>query len=646
MSFLKFIKFRLAVLLVVILIGGVPFIKSSFAEYVQIEADTLLIRLKQIYVTQPDEAVRLAKEYLTSHQHINPEIKIRLFIYLGADYYYLGKSDSSLMYLDTALNLSDKTNNQRLLANSYNAQAIIHIHIGNYEKALSMNKSAYNLYRQLNDTMAMVNSLKGIANTFLRMDHDDSAIYYNIQTLTILEKKIDTTGLNYKAGLMMNIGSLLDKHQFNNILRYYLNAEQLFVKTGNENELARLYYNIGSLYYDTDNIDTALIFLLKSIRLKKSNNLERNLSSSLMLVGDCYKRLQKPNIAKSYLKEAVKTAEQVEDNYYLILSTISITQIYLDEQNSDSARYYLSKLNNQKTNIESLLLKTEINRIKSEYFLQTNNFKEALFYFRLYKTFNDSLSDTKMAKATLELEKKYQNELNEKKNQQLKNQLQIKQHKENQHKLYLIILVSGSIILIMIVLLLIKLLRTRLKSIKWLKQLQKTEMEKTRLEKLEYEQRMVSEKTIRKLQEEKHRQEIELSNRKLATLAMQIMNKNEILREIEVKLNTPNGKNDLRNINNLIKTSFNFDKNWEMLKRHFEKVHPGFFTSLKKKHTNLTDYDLRLAAYLKINLTTKEIAQIINVTPAAINKSRQRLRKKMNLSGDVDFMTYFNSLHF
>jgi len=276
----------------------------------------------------------------------------------------------------------------------------------------------------------------------------------------------------------------------------------------------------------------------------------------------------------------------------------------------------------------------------------TNDFKKALFYYRLYKTFNDSLSDTKMAKATLELEKKYQTELNEKKNQQLKNQLLVKQHKENQQKVYLIILISGSIVLIMVVLLLIKLLRTRSKSILWLKQLQKTEMEKARLEKLEYEQRMASEKTIRKLQEEKHRQEIELSNRKLATLAMQIMNKNEILREIEVKLNTPDDKNNMRNINNLIKTSFNFDKNWEMLKKHFEKVHPGFFTSLKKKHPNLTDYDLRLAAYLKIHLTTKEIAQIINVTPAAINKSRQRLRKKMKLSSDVDFRAYFNSLYF
>jgi len=644
MSFLKYIKFRFAVLLVVIFIGGIPLIKSLFAEHAQTKTDTLLIRLKQIYVTQPDEAVRLAKNYLISNQHINPEIKIRLSIYLGADYYYLGKPDSSLMYLDTALNLSNKINNQRLLANSYNAQAIIHIHLGNYEKALRMNKSACNLYRQLNDTMAMVNSLKGIANTFLRMDHNDSAIYYNIQTLTILGKKIDTTGLNYKAGLMMNIGSLLDKHQFNNILRYYLNAEQLFVKTGNEKELARLYNNIGSLYYDMGKTDTALSYLSKSVSLKKLNRLKRNLSSSLLLMGDCYKRLGKPDMAKQYFKEAYKTAGQVEDNYYLTLSTVSITQIYLEEQKTDSARYYLTKLNTQKANIESLFLKTEINRIKSKYYLQTNNYRKAFQYYRLYKVFSDSLSDIKMAKATLELEKKYQTELKEKKNQQLQNQLLIKQHKEKQQKLYLIILVSGSIILIMVVLLLIKLLNTRSKSIQWLKQLRKTEMEKARLEKLEHEQRMASEKTIRKLQEEKHRQEIELSNRKLATLAMQIMNKNEILREIEVKLNTPNGKNNLRNINNLIKTSFNFDKNWEMLKRHFEKVHPGFFTSLKKRHPNLTDYDLRLAAYLKIHLTTKEIAQIINVTPAAINKSRQRLRKKMNLSGDVDFGEYFNAI--
>jgi len=505
-----------------------------------------------------------------------------------------------------------------------------------------MNKEAFQLYHKLNDTIAMVNSLKGIANVFLRMDQNDSAIHYNIEALSILKDRKDTTGLNYRAGLMMNIGNILDQHQLRGIISYYLKAEQLFLETENKQGLARLYHNMGSLYFDIDKFDSALIYLTNSAALKRKIDMQRNLSSTLLLQGDCNKALHNEEMAESYYKEAITTAEQMGDNYYLTLSIVSLAQIYINQNKTDSVKIYINALDRH--NIDSPYLRSQIHKTKSNYYQHIKKYKEALKQYQLFKIYNDSVVNTKMARSTVELEKKYQTELKEKRNQQLKNQLLIKQHKEKQQRLYLIILITGIFILVVIIILLVKLLRTRSKSIRWLKQLQKAEQEKSRLEKLEHEQRIASEKTIRQLESEKHEQEIELSNRKLASLAMQIMNKNEVLREIETQLHTSTNEANLRQVNNLIKASYNFDKNWELLKKHFEKVHPEFFTGLKKKHTNLTDYDLRLAAYLKINLTTKEIAQIISVTPAAINKSRQRLRKKMQLSGESNFSDYFNSI--
>ena len=67
----------------------------------------------------------------------------------------------------------------------------------------------------------------------------------------------------------------------------------------------------------------------------------------------------------------------------------------------------------------------------------------------------------------------------------------------------------------------------------------------------------------------------------------------------------------------------------DRFKLHSEGVHPEFFNRLGEKFPNLTPYEMKLCAYLKINLSTKEISQIMNVTIAAINKSRQRLRKKI-----------------
>ena len=63
-------------------------------------------------------------------------------------------------------------------------------------------------------------------------------------------------------------------------------------------------------------------------------------------------------------------------------------------------------------------------------------------------------------------------------------------------------------------------------------------------------------------------------------------------------------------------------------------MHPGFFTKLKERYSELTENDLRLCAYLRIGLRTKEIATMLTVSPASINTARYRMRKKLNLAKD------------
>jgi len=123
------------------------------------DADSVLNFLKQIYVKQPNKAVSIAKNYMISASAITHEEKIRLSIYLGAAYFYLGQSDTSIIYLDSALYFSRNTENDQLLANSFNAEAIIHLHIANYDKALQMNKEAFQLYHKLNSS---TNEQRGI----------------------------------------------------------------------------------------------------------------------------------------------------------------------------------------------------------------------------------------------------------------------------------------------------------------------------------------------------------------------------------------------------------------------------------------------------------------------------------------------------
>lgn len=92
---------------------------------------------------------------------------------------------------------------------------------------------------------------------------------------------------------------------------------------------------------------------------------------------------------------------------------------------------------------------------------------------------------------------------------------------------------------------------------------------------------------------------------------------------------------------NLIDYSFNLDKDWEEFKLYFEDVHKDFFGQLKEQYPSLSPNELRLCALLKLNLSVKEMASLMGISPESVKMARHRLRKKLGLTSDqnlVEFM--------
>ena len=92
----------------------------------------------------------------------------------------------------------------------------------------------------------------------------------------------------------------------------------------------------------------------------------------------------------------------------------------------------------------------------------------------------------------------------------------------------------------------------------------------------------------------------------------------------------------------LIDSNLKLDSDWETFKLHFDNVHSNFFNAIKSDFPDLTQSDLRLCAYLLINLDSKEIAQILNISPDSIRKRKQRLREKLNAEKDIELMEIIN----
>lgn len=150
---------------------------------------------------------------------------------------------------------------------------------------------------------------------------------------------------------------------------------------------------------------------------------------------------------------------------------------------------------------------------------------------------------------------------------------------------------------------------------------------------------MESVQKIMKINNEKLRVDIESKNRELATSTMNIIKKNDFLNTIKTELVTSKGKN-VNKVITIIDKNLNNTDDWKMFKEAFNNADKKFLKKLKKRHSDLTPNDLRLCAYLRLNLTSKEIAPLLNISARSVEVKRYRLRKKMNLGHDINLTNY------
>lgn len=93
-----------------------------------------------------------------------------------------------------------------------------------------------------------------------------------------------------------------------------------------------------------------------------------------------------------------------------------------------------------------------------------------------------------------------------------------------------------------------------------------------------------------------------------------------------------------------VKSSLDGLDEWESIKLHFDKVHPNFFKNLQEKYPKLSRYDLKQCAYIKMDLGTKDIARILNISDRAVQTARYRIKKKMRLGRELDLIAYLRTL--
>ncbi len=145
--------------------------------------------------------------------------------------------------------------------------------------------------------------------------------------------------------------------------------------------------------------------------------------------------------------------------------------------------------------------------------------------------------------------------------------------------------------------------------------------------------------------QEKLEADIQFKNKELAIATMHLVQKGEILQTVQENLNqilekstNPAVKKDVQQLLNLLNFDATLNEDWAQFAYHFDQVHVDFLKRLREKHPQLSNIDHKLCAYLKMNLATKEIAPLMNISVRGVEASRYRLRKKLGLPNDANLI--------
>lgn len=572
-----------------------------------------------------------------SHEALNLSLKSNDTRGLAESYHRIaitfnnqGAYDSATFYYNKSIELAQELNDIAMEANVLNAMGIVYYSQGIYGKAILYAEEALRKLSEIGDEEGIAQGLSLLGNINFYSGNYQEALKYHIQSLKIMEKGDDEARLADGMVYLASTYQALDKPEKG--LEYLRKASEIYKRINDQYYLAQAYNNIGFTYNKQGAKDSAKFYYELAIEQCKLSNNNGILNLAYMNMGNIYKAQEKYDLSLEYFNKSLQLGEKHNDKViisetYNNIGILSALQGKYDEAllNFNIAKKVALEVGS-KDNLQSIY------RNMSEAYEDLHNFDSALTYYKLYSVVKDSMFNENKTQKIEEMEARFEHDKKEKaialqqtEIELLSKDLEVQTVKRNGLLIGLICSILGGIYVIV--------------SLRWKMKQNKLIREQER--KLEEEKLMIAQ-----LERDNYEKELAYKKNELTTHALHMIQKNELLDTLKENI----GKLEMedhqsnsmgyRSLKRIINGSVQIDKDWENFNRHFEQVHHGFYSKLKEEHETLTSNDLRLSAMLRMNLSSKEVAAIMNVTPESVKKARYRLRKKLQLEEEADLHSF------
>ncbi len=493
-----------------------------------------------------------------------------------------------------------------------------------YPLAIDFHNQALIKFQETGNTIGQSKENFSIGQTYSAINNFSKTLEYYLNALNILENSTNDSLKNiikYNIGVFyINIGKMDDA------LDYLLKTRTFFYNNQPDfnNELIKNYRQIGVVYGKLNILDSALIYFNKALLVFERDTAisKIELGGLLNNIGAIYHKQKDYTNAIINFSDALNIFNQYNNQRGIGISTFNIALINKEQKN------YTKAINLFKSAGEYFQATNDLNSIKECYNNLSNiydikeDYKNAFRYFQLFSGLKDSIMDTDVLIKIANIETQLEIEKIEEKNR-IKIQLLEHQRNLSNYRWYLF---TGILIIILLIFSILLYKRNIQKK------LIKVSLENTRLEKINLEQ------------EKQHlKNELDFKTNELANFANYILNRNEILDKLkkEIKNLKNNPDKNIDKLARLVNQSLSFDKDRKELLIRVEQTHQSFFYKLQNKFPDLTDNEKRILALVMAELSTKEIASLLNISVGSVDMARYRLRKKMKIEPNqsiIDFL--------
>ena len=583
---------------------NVPFSKKNESVYqkVDIKSSFLILVFISLFTHSYSQDQKRVDSLIQAAEIQTDTTQIITYAQLFAEYLYVD-TNKSKPYLDSTLVLAERLKNPEFIARTKNYLGVYYNMTSQYEKSDSLYNIVIDLFTKLGDNTQVSYALNNKAISLRSLGRFNECLEVHMQSLKLKEKIGDTE--ESIAASYWNIGNIqgdIGNYDISN--EYYNKAKIIYEKLNLKEDLASINVNLAINMKNQKEYKEAKFLLKEVIPYYIEQNYNNDLAGLYDNLGWIYAQEDSLEVAESYYIKSLNISRNYGETSLIGLNYRHLGELYNKKGEYRQALRYMKDALQiaEETGTRKKMIGDLLEMSKA--YAGLGRYKKAYEFHTDYHELHDEILGKENIERMNELEVQYQTEKKEKELIIKENEIKIleerKQKAENE-KLFLLISLLGALALAAAIVYALR---------------QKMRRNKVEREKLDAS--------------------LQFKEKELTTHALHLAHKNEVLLDLksqlkELKSENPNSRN-YQKVINTINLDINNDNNWEQFKNYFEDVHKDFNSKVMRNYPEVSNNDLRLMSLLKMNLSSKEIANILNISIEGVKKARYRLRKKLNLS--------------